>query len=1231
MYKRLAVNQYDECCPGNACSPNRRQFLTLSLGVAAGTVLAGSRAEAAAALGVPEERLIGVPVDKELPPGWSADLYRRGEPTSYTGPDLRWLGMPVGGGATGQLYLGGDGRLWCWDIFNRPAAGTTDAGYANPRQPASPIRHGFALRTRAGGRTQTRALDAAGFDQVRFTGQYPIGRVRYRAEDAPVEVTLEAFSPFVPLSVADSTLPATVLAYTLRNTSDSAVDATLLGYVENPACLDTRTQRGITLRSAGFGDRSLRGVQFSAAEQVETGGRPDVVFEDWERDGYDGWTVEGTAFGAGPVLVSEAPDYMKRGGPLNATGQRFVTSHDFRGADGDIGRADAATGKLISSAFTIERKSVRLSVGGGNHPGQICVNVRVGGAVVATATGRDAESMQTVFLDVAAHEGKSAVIEIVDAHGGAWGHVNCDRIVFTDVAPRPDIVFEDWERDSFEGWTVEGSAFGAGPVLVAEVPDYMKRFGDLGVTGQRFVTSHDFRGSGGDAGRADAATGKLTSRPFTVERRYVNVAVGGGSHHGQTCVNLLIDGTVVASVAGRDAEPVSMATVNLSAYHGRTAVVEIVDADTGGWGHVNVDRIVFSDVPTDTRPLDQVPDNGTLVLAALDGRATVRPSLARWADLDDVFASEDGPAEVDGSLGGQAGSVAVPVHLAPGQSRTVRFVLGWHFGVPDRVSLAFLRGSDTLRRHYAGRFADARAVVRHVADHLDRLEADTRSWVDTWYTDATLPHWFLERTLAPASTLATSTCYLFDDGRFYGWEGVYCCPGTCEHVWNYAQSIARLFPQLERDTRGRVDLGIGFHPDTGQIGNRAEADMSWATDGQCGTILRCYREHLTAPDDTFLRANWSRLRRALEWIVEHDAGPDGTVDGAQPNTLDTIWYGEIAWITGMYVAALLAGAAMADEMGQAEFAGRCRALAESGSRHLSTELFNGEYFIQKVDPAHADVINSNRGCHIDQLFGQSLAGQLGLPRVVPQEQAVSALASLYRYNFTPDQVAYREESAIPGGRWFAMDHEYGMLMSTWPHGGDDTAAGNPASWAAMYFNEVWTGQEYQVAAHMLQEGLVEEGLTLTRAVHDRYAAGKRNPYNEIECGDHYARAMASHGVYLAACGFEYDGPRGHIGFAPRIGPERFAAAFTAAEGWGLFRQERHGRHLAGTIEVRYGRLRVASVALAVSSDPATVTVRLGNRALPVRDCSYRDGRILVTLNAEAVVGRGDALRLTVNG
>ena len=122
------------------------------------------------------------------------------------------------------------------------------------------------------------------------------------------------------------------------------------------------------------------------------------------------------------------------------------------------------------------------------------------------------------------------------------------------------------------------------------------------------------------------------------------------------------------------------------------------------------------------------------------------------------------------------------------------------------------------------------------------------------------------------------------------------------------------------------------------------------------------------------------------------------------------------------------------------------------------------------------------------------------------------------------------------------------------------------------------GFEYQVAGHMIWEGMVQEGLAVTRAVHDRYHASKRNPWNEVECGDHYARSMASYGVFIAACGFEYHGPKQHIGFAPKLTPENFKAAFTAAEGWGSLSQSRTGKTQINRIEVKWGGLRLKTLA-----------------------------------------------------
>jgi len=123
------------------------------------------------------------------------------------------------------------------------------------------------------------------------------------------------------------------------------------------------------------------------------------------------------------------------------------------------------------------------------------------------------------------------------------------------------------------------------------------------------------------------------------------------------------------------------------------------------------------------------------------------------------------------------------------------------------------------------------------------------------------------------------------------------------------------------------------------------------------------------------------------------------------------------------------------------------------------------------------------------------------------------------------------------------------------------------------------GFEYQVAGHMIWEGLVTEGLAVARAVHDRYHPSRRNPWNEVECGDHYARSMASYGVFLAACGFEYHGPKGQLGFAPRVHPDQFKAAFTAAEGWGTLSQRVGPAGFNAELAVKWGKVRLRSLSL----------------------------------------------------
>jgi len=222
-------------------------------------------------------------------------------------------------------------------------------------------------------------------------------------------------------------------------------------------------------------------------------------------------------------------------------------------------------------------------------------------------------------------------------------------------------------------------------------------------------------------------------------------------------------------------------------------------------------------------------------------------------------------------------------------------------------------------------------------------------------------------------------------------------------------------------------------------------------------------------------------------------------------------------------------------------------------------------------------------------------------------------------------------AAYKAGRWYAMPGEAGLLMCTFPRSDWDypQARGKGAEWAAGYFNECMNGFEYQVAGHMLWEGLVTEGLAVTRAVHDRYHAARRNPFNEVECGDHYARSMASYGVFLAACGFECDGPNGHLGFAPRLTPENFRAAFTSPEGWGTFSQKIEGHSQTAELALRWGRLRLKTLSLRLGAEvPPAPNVRAQLAGRPVKTASHCEGRrMLIEFNSPVVVGAGQALQI----
>jgi uncharacterized protein (DUF608 family) len=985
-----------------------------------------------------------VPADKKLDPAWVKSLFDRGVPEVLSGSDLKYIGMPVGGICAGQLYLGGDGKLWHWDIFNKHM-GTGGGNYAKPMLAASPLAQKFELTIDG----KVHALDSAGFADVSFRGEYPIGTVKYSDHAVPLAVKLEAFSPFIPLDTEDSSLPATIMEFTLSNTSANPVEAVLAGELENGVCLNNRRTREGMLRQSTVRKPGLTSVVFSAEESPDevSSRRPDIVFEDWVR-GYGDWKQEGSAFGESPLKRSELPSSLR-------------------------------------------------NVGG---------------------------------------EGAYLVQSLVSPSGG------------------------------------------------------------------------------------EKATGTLTSREFTIDRRYITFWIGGGKPQKDSVLglHLLIDGKRVRSASGRNDITLSFESFDVRDLVGKKARLELIDDSAGSWGNIGLGKITFSDGGA-LSPFEKLPDFGTMALALLGA-----PAEETTPDGTASF-REKPKARLGRSL-----------RLAPGESAKITFVVAWHFPNLTLENSQAMRKLGRLGRYYERRFPSAQAVVDYVASDFLRLESGTKLWRDTWY-DSTLPFWFLDRTMINTSILATSTNFRFADGRFYGWEGVGCCAGTCGHVYHYAHAMGRLFPDLERDMRERVDFGIALQPD-GAIHFRAEDNDIPATDAQAGTILRALREHQMTPDDAFLKRNWPKIKLATQWMIAEDVNADGLIEGKQHNTLDKWWYGKVAWLSGLYLAALQGAAEMADVVGDTAFATQCRGIAEVGKKNFVAQLFDGEYFINKVDPKHPEAINSGTGCEIDQVFGQSWAFQVGLPRVLPQKETLLALQSLWRYNFTPDVGPYRK--ANKDGRWYAMPGEAGLLMCTFPRPdwNYQKAAGLGKGHeivCAGYFNECMNGFEHQVAGHMIWEGtpgsdMVKQGLAIERAIHDRYNASKRNPWNEIECGDHYARSMASYGVYLAACGFTYDGPKGRIGFAPRLTPENFKAAFTAAEGWGSFSQKQTGKEMTATLALKYGKLRLTSLGLVPQQGVAPKEVQVTLDGKPVAaSLKSADGQVRVVFDQPLLIADKQTLEVTL--
>lgn len=542
-------------------------------------------------------------------------------------------------------------------------------------------------------------------------------------------------------------------------------------------------------------------------------------------------------------------------------------------------------------------------------------------------------------------------------------------------------------------------------------------------------------------------------------------------------------------------------------------------------------------------------------------------------------------------------TLAARVKVAPGANETVRFVVAWYYPTchnywnAEKCDCGGACEPKTWQNYYASLFSGSESCAMYAFEQYERLKADSRLFSNALYASA-LPASVLDAVTANISVLKTPTCLRLADGSFYAFEGCHCdggcCEGSCTHVWNYAYALPFLFPALERSMR-KLDYQYNMNEAGGMTFRlqlplgRDRGTFRPCADGQFGGIIKVYREWKICGDKAWLQSVWPGVKKnlAYAWSDENydkwDPDKTGVLHGRQHHTLDMELFGPNSWLTGFYLAALKAAAEMAEYLGETEAAKEYSGLFRKGKAWVEENLFNGCFYYQKIDLKDESIIEPyefvinywnfeaeeikyqiGEGSAVDQVLAQWHANICGLGEIFDKSRVKKALETIYTYNYKRDMRNHFNPCRI-----YCLNDERGTVICEWPDPAKKPVIPVP------YSEETMHGFEYQAAVHMIQEGMIDEGVELIKAVRDRYDGCRRNPWNEIECGSNYARSMASYSALLAFSGFEFDMPHLTIGFNPVVqGDCKFF--WSLDSGWGLFERTR------GTvrISVLYGKLEL---------------------------------------------------------
>ncbi len=576
---------------------------------------------------------------------------------------------------------------------------------------------------------------------------------------------------------------------------------------------------------------------------------------------------------------------------------------------------------------------------------------------------------------------------------------------------------------------------------------------------------------------------------------------------------------------------------------------------------------------------------GSFALIAMGVGGVMPTALPAWSDpgssysLDAFWDSLRRTGELPGEnpRAGKrkvaVGSVALKRSVAAGATVKFRFVLAWHFPnrTPKSIGWQTWKGGEDaqLGNFYSTRFKDAWDAAKYAIANMPELEAKTRRFAGIMAA-STLPAAVKDGAVSNLSTLTSNTSFRIADGSFHGWEG---CGnnagqgfGSCSHVWHYEFSTDYVFPSIARSMRetyfdwatddaGHMDFRHRL-PLKRENWNATDHKQQAAADGQMGQILHLYLDWRISGDTPWLLARWPGAKRAMEfaWIKGGwDANKDGVMEGAQHNTYDLEFVGPTGMIQSLYLGALKAAAAMARAAGDEAFATECERIFKAGSDWTDAHLFNGEFYVQQINNAPASefdartmaanlwaegsIFQLGRACHVDQIMGQYMASLAGLGDLLAPVNRAKALRATLKWN-----PRLRPGTRANTQRLYSINDEPAINICAYKGEADIPVEEMYYAW------ENWNGLENAFAANLILHGMVAEGVKVVEDLRGRHDGERRNPFDEIEWGHHYARSMSSWATIPALTGFRHDAVTGELFVQPKLPSVR--SIWIANTGWG---------------------------------------------------------------------------------